>query len=518
MTGTFSTLDWMIVAGYLALMLGMGWYFAKLKSDTVKDYFLGSGTMSYWVVAISVIATTQSAATFLGGPDQGYRGDYTYITVNISAIIASLFIAKYLMPRFYAMKATTVYELLDQRYGSTAMRAAGGMYIVGRFFASGARLYLAAIAVSMILFSDINAENIIFSSFILIVLGFIVTFLGGIRSIIWTDLLQFIMYVFSAAAVVYFLLGNIPMTVPEIMGALRDTPEGLNKLTLFNFDMDFSAPYTMISIFTGMTLLYIASFGLDQDITQRLLTCKKDSDGSKALIIASIVGIPIIWLFITIGQLLYIHYDRPDLMSGASLTSQSFSGEQVTIFMYYILTELPAGLKGLVTVGVIAAAVSTINSGLNSMSSVLVQDFYRPWQMKRKSKSEKHFVRAGQISMGLVGLVLFATSVLCYYWQRYSGLPLIDFALSLMVFAYSGLLGVYFTAIFTKRGSSRSVIAALIVGFMVTLVQQKYIVDILSLPSAINNIAFSWQLCIGSLLSFLICLLGNKNSNSVYLK
>ncbi len=151
MTGTFSTIDWMIVAGYLALLFGMGWKYALRGSANVKDYFLGGNNMQYLVVAISVIATTQSAATFLGGPDQGYRGNYTYLAANIGAIIASLFIAKILIPKFYALKATTVYELLDDRYGSGAMRAAGAMYLVGRLFASCARLYLAAIAVSMIL-------------------------------------------------------------------------------------------------------------------------------------------------------------------------------------------------------------------------------------------------------------------------------------------------------------------------------------------------------------------------------
>jgi len=317
------------------------------------------------------------------------------------------------------------------------------------------------------------------------------------------------MYVFSAAGVLYFLLNTIPLTMPEIKSALAETPEGQNKLLLLDFNFDLSKPYALISIFTGMTLLYIASFGLDQDITQRLLTCRKDTDGSKALIVSAIIGIPIVWLFISVGQALYIFYDRPDLMIGGTINSE-FKGEKITIFMHYILNQLPSGLKGLVTVGVIAAAVSTINSGLNSMSSVLVQDFYRPWTERRSTKSEIHYVRAGQIGMGLVGFILFAMSVICFYWQRYSGLPLIDFALSVMVFAYSGLLGVYFTVIFTNRGSTPSVILALIAGFITTLLQQAYIVELLGLPVSWTNIAFTWQLCIGTAVSFFICILGNK--------
>ena len=516
MTTTFSPLDWIIVAAYLILLVGMGWIFALNKSNTSHDYFLGGNKMPYWIVAISVIATTQSAATFLGGPDQGYRGNYTYLAVNIGAILASLFVAKILIPKFYALNVTTVYELLEDRYSKKAMRAAGAMYIIGRFFAGGSRLYLAAIAVSMILYSNIDAGNIITAAFILILLGFSVTFLSGIKSILWSDLIQFIIYTFSAIAVLYFLLDAIPLSITEIFSTLEQTPSGQNKLQLLNFDLNYSDPYAMISIITGITLLYIANFGLDQDTTQRLLTCSDEKEGAKALIISAIIAVPLIWLFISIGQLLHIFYDRPDLMNGGAniITPQEFQGEKITIFMYYILSELPSGLKGLVTVGVIAAAVSTINSGLNSMSSVIVQDFYRPWKERKSTKTDQHYVRAGQISMGAVGLGLFAMAIICFYWQKYSGLPLLDFALSVMVFAYSGLLGVYFTVLFTSRGSTTSVITALIVGFLVTLAQQAYIIDLLHLPISWKGIAFTWQLCIGTSVAYMVCMLGNNKKLS----
>jgi Na+/proline symporter len=225
----------------------------------------------------------------------------------------------------------------------------------------------------------------------------------------------------------------------------------------------------------------------------------------------------VVWVFVSIGQLLHVFYERPDLM-GAGITSaaeREFGGEKITIFMHYILGELPAGMRGLVTVGVIAAAVSTINSGLNSMSSVIVEDFYRPWKNRHAKVSEMHFVRAGQVSMGVVGIALFLMSVLCFYWQRYTDMPLLDFALSVMVFSYSGLLGVYFTVLFTKRGSHRSVLWALAIGFLVTLFMQSFVIDNLPIPEgwkAVKNLAFSWKLCIGTLVAFLVCVAGNDNN------
>ena len=503
----FTLLDWLIVAGYFTLLLVMGWLLSKRTATSSQDYFLGGNQMPFWVVAVSVLATSQSAATFLGGPDQGYRGDYSYVASNIGAVIAALFVAKMLVPKFYAMKATTVYELLSVRYSPRAMRAAGGMYLVGRLLASGSRLYMAAIAVAMILYADIEADSIIFAAFIMMTLGFLVTFLGGIRSVLWSDLVQFGIYLLSATLVLYFLWTEIPAPAADIVNGLQNAPGGQNKLTFFNLNFNFTEPFALISIVTGLALLNIGNFGLDQDTTQRLLTCKDAKHGTKALFVSVVIAVPVVWLFVSIGHLLHVFYDRPELMgrTASEALNQEFSGEKITIFMHYILNEMPPGLRGIVTVGVIAAAVSTINSGLNSMSSVVVQDFYRPWRERQNTMSETHYVRAGQISMGVVGIGLFLMAVLCYYWQRYTEMALLDFALSVMVFAYSGLLGVYFTVVFTARGSTNSVIAALTVGFLVTLVQQGYVVETIGLPSSWASLAFSWQLCIGTLCAFLVC-------------
>jgi len=528
MAESFATLDWLVIGGYIALLAIMGWVFARGKSENSRDYFLGGNSMPFWVVAISVLATSQSAATFLGGPDQGYRGNYTYLATNIGTIIAALFVAKVLIPKFYKLKVTTVYELLANRFNDNTMRAAGGMYLMGRVFASGSRLFLAAIAVSMILFSNIDASSIIFSAFLMMVLGFLITFLGGIKSVIWSDLIQFFIYWGAAVAVLFILWKAIPADGADVIQALKNTPisDGAaggvqNKLKFFDFSFDFTKPFAMISVLTGMTLLAIASFGMDQDMTQRVLTCKNEKDGARSLILAALLTIPVVWVFVSIGHLLHVFYERPELM-GADITSavgREFSGEKITIFMHYILNELPAGMRGLVTVGVIAAAVSTINSGLNSMSSVIVEDFYRPWKTRKNNKgneiSDKHFVRAGQVSMGIVGLSLFLMSVLCFYWQRYSEMPLLDFALSVMVFSYSGLLGVYFTVLFTKRGSHASVLWALAIGFLVTLFMQGFVMDNLPLPDsfkAVKNLAFSWKLCIGTLVAFIVCMIGNDNN------
>jgi len=509
MTARFTALDWAIVGGYI-LILAVAGYLSTRRQRSADDYFLAGQSVPVWLIAVSVLSTTQSAATFLGAPDYSYRGDYTYLASNIGPIIGAFLVGRYLIPRFYAEGVTTVYELLRARYGAVAMRAAGAMYLIGRIFASGARLYLAAIAVSMIVFTDIAPLHVLAASAALVLLGIAFTFIGGLRSVIWSDLVQVVLYVGAALVVLIILWSSIPAPTGEMVGALSAE----NKLRLFDFSLNPSAPFSMLAIVTGITLLFFASMGLDQDITQRFLACKDPKEGKRALYASVLAGIPVVFLFLLIGSLLHIAYNRADLMGQAlgGGAGGTFEGERITVFMNYILSQIPPGVRGFVAVGVLAAAA--VNSGLISMSSVLVQDFYRPWAERRGGREEVHYVRAGRAAMIVLALALLAMSFLCFYWQRYTDAPLLEFSLGVMSFAYSGLLGVYFTLLFTKRGSTASVIAALAAGFVTILLMQPYIVDLLGLPAVWKTLAFPYQLCIGTAVAFAVCLLGRPRSAS----
>ncbi len=505
----FTGWDWAVLGGYVAILAAVGYASTRRTIASADDYFLASHRAPTWLVAVSVLSTVQSAATFLGVPDNSFRGNYTYLMSTVGALLAAIIVSRVLIPRFYAMGATTVYELLEQRFDVTARRAAGGMYLVGRVFASGARLYLAAIAVSMVVFLDVQPQQLVMASLILLVFGLAFTFMGGLNAVIWSDLVQVVLYVGAAVLVLGFLLVKIPAPWPDIIDALQHGPDGANKLQVIDASFNWTAPFSVFAVFTGITLLNIGNSGLDQDTTQRLLACDNARDGSRALLVSVWASIPVILLFLVIGSLLHIFYERPDLMAaGGASVAGNFQGERITVFMHFILSEIPPGLRGLVTVGIIAAAA--INSGLISMSAVLINDFYRPLRERRGQPAEAHYVHAGRAATVVLGLVLFAMSILCYYWQRYSSLPLLDFVLGVMAFAYSGLLGVYFTALFTTRGSSRSVIAALVAGFLTILLFQGYVVDSIGLPAVLKTIAFPWQLCIGTAVATLVCLTGSQ--------
>lgn len=522
MSAEYTSLDWLVFVAYGAVLLLSGWWVNRKKSTSSNDYFLGGNAMPMWMVSISVLATSQSAATFLGGPDMGYRGDLSYLATNVGAFIAAFFVAVYLIPKFYQYKVFTVYELLEQQIGPKAKKHAGIMYLFGRVFASGARLYMAAIAVAMILFGDIAAQSIVYATIIITVIGLLFSVFGGVRSVIYSDVIQAVVYVSAAVFVIYFLLIAIPTDFSTIVAALKEpavTASGFiqtSKLTLLNFDLDFSSAgmFGFWSSITGFLLLNIAAFGLDQDMTQRVLTCKTAKEGSKAMLLSVVMVIPVMLLFLIIGLLLFIFYQRPDLMGEGAVTAMtSFDGAKVTVFMSYVLNEIPAGVRGLVTIGIIAAALSTLNSGLSSMSSVLVQDLYRPFtQHKGLQLADSHYVKAGRISMIIVAVALAAMAVLCFYWQQHTDTPLLAFALGVMLFSYSGLLGVYFTALFTKRGSERSVTAALITGFVITLLFQPYIQTLYLPEELLFDLAFTWKLCIATFISTLVCLLGTRRT------
>lgn len=514
----FSTADWAVIIGYFALLMAGAWIFMPRHTDTAHDYFLAGGTVPAWLAAVSVLSATQSAATFLGGPDFGYHGDFTYLGTNLGGLIGAIFVAHVLIPRFYAARVTTVYELLSLRFGALATRWTGAMFLFGRVLAGGARVYLAAIAVAMVMTGTVDAGGIFAAAAVLVVASFLSTFVGGLRSVMWIDLVQFVIMVGSAIAVLIFLRQAIPASDAEIVQGLMHAPGGVDKLRLFDFSADLSRPFSLLAIVTGIALLYIASSGLDQDTTQRLLACRDARTGARGLYLSVFATVPVVAIFITIGLLLHVFYDRPELMGGATNSAgQAFAGEKISIFMHYILTQLPAGLRGLVTAGIMAAAVATTNSALNAMSSVLIEDFYRPWRERRAATAgagastpapatvpEHHYVQAGRAGMGVIGVAMLIVAVLSFYWQHYAKLGLLEFALQVMVFAYAGLLGVYFAAIFTRRGTTGSVIASLIAGFITVLLLQPAIAAALGLPEMLQGLAFPFQLCVGTAVAFVV--------------
>ena len=482
MNNGFSSLDWSVFVAYFLILATTSYLFSREKIHSSKEYFTSANQMPMFAVAISILATSQSAATFLGAPEFSYAHDFTFIGFYFSALLAVIFISLVFVPKFYELKVTTVYELLETRYGESAKKQAGIMFLVGRVMASGARLYIGALAISMILFLDITFLHMIIAIFILVFGALLYTYFGGVKSVILSDVIQAITYVSAGVIVLFYLYNSLGhVNILELL-------EQNNKLKMI--DTSWDGKFSIIGLLSGWLLLNIAAFGLDQDMTQRVLSCRNKNDASKSLILSIILTIPVVLLFLAIGVLLFVHYQSADIV-------QNFSGEKITIFMYYILHDMPEGLRALVTVGAIAAALSSTNSVLGAMASVAIEDLYKPYKLKKNTQlTDTYFVKASKNAVLLFALILSLMAVISYFWQRYSELSLIGFALGIMAFAYTGLLGVFFSAIFTSRGSKKTVPLALGAGFLTVLALQPYMFGI--------HIGFSWQIVFGTLVSFLV--------------
>ena len=484
----FSFYDWVVFTTYL-LVLGVASFILSNKNmKTSREFFVASNTMPFFAVALSLLATAQSAATFLGAPEFSYRYDLTLIGFSITSLLAIYIVSKVLIPRFYEINALSVYELLQKRYDESASKSAGIMFLVGRIFASGARLYIAAIALSMIVFYDVSFFSVTFSVIILIIGALIFTYFGGVKSVIYSDIIQIVVYLGAGIAVLFYLYSSLDLDYSSVISKLSDA----QKLDFVDFELSFSneGKFNIFALLSGYLLLNIAAFGLDQDLTQRVLSCKNEKQANLSLYGATLLSIPVSMLFLSIGLLLYLYYQDHAI-------SQKFQNESVTIFMYYILNEMPEGLKGFVTVGAIAAALSSTNSVLGAMSSVAIEDIYKPYRLKKDpSTDEYHFVKMAKVMVLVFALALSTMALLSYIVHSKSEIPIISFALGVMAYAYSGLLGVFASAIFTKRGNSKLVPYALAGGFLTVLSMQGYTFGL--------DVGFAWQLILGMLVSFLI--------------
>ncbi len=545
----FSTLDWIVLGSYFIVLMVTGWIFARKDRADTEDYFLGGRKIPAWAVAISIVATSLSAATFIGVPELSYSGDLTYLATNIGMIIAALIIAFLFIPRFYQTRSASIYELLERRMGSGARRAASVSFLFGRVLASGARVFAASIPLSMVIFgieAGVEPSKLMISIGALSVAAIGYTLWGGIASVIWSDVLQYVVLVGAAIVAILLIANSINAPLDVVLETLR-TPttadgEALgSKLKVFEwgpygFDprhpVDFAAPFAIPACLIGYTLLGIGSYGTDQDLAQRMLTCKDAKSGARSVLMGIVLAIPTVLLFLIVGLMLWIVYQRPELTDAPLQRTQATSGDSLRVFLEYILTEIPSGVRGLMMAGLFAAGLSSMNSAINAMGAAFISDLYRPLVPNR---TEKHYLSLGRISVITAGIVLGVFACVCIHWKDANRDTLIDFALSVMGIAYAGLVGVFLTAVLSKRGSNKSAISALFVGFVWMLCSQQFIYtaafgwlsDFLLLDGTVPinlfdespvrsfyDIHHTWKLTLGVVLSASICMMGSAHTSA----
>ena len=509
----FGTLDWFVLLGYFALMFCVGHLTARRRVDA-EGYFLGGRRMPTFAVALSIVATSLSVATFVGAPQFSFTGDLTYLSQNIGVFIAAAVVATIFLPRFYAAGTVTIYGYIDQRFGESARVATSAMFLVGRLLASGVRLFIAAIPVCLLVFGAFEPARwqLVVAIILIGAVGVAYTVAGGIKAVIITDCVQIIIVIGSCVLGIALLLHKIPVGVGEIMQMLADPSTGPygSKLKFIDTSLDTARPFTLWTALIGATFLNTASLGVDHDLVQRMLTARSAWKGSVSLLVSQVIGLLVVSLFMLIGLLLYVFYRRPDVMGAAAPSDELRASFQV--YPQFLLYHLPTGLAGLAIAGMFAAAQGSLDSAINAMASSAVADLY--WPLKRRRgeavdvSAHSKAPRLAVAAMGLL-LILFAIGAAFYYDPK-GRRPLIDFALGVMSFAYTGMLGVFLTALLTRRGNTASVLLALATGVIVTTLLQESVFAwltqrFLGIP---HRLASFWWMPIGTAISFLVCVAG----------
>ncbi|MBG79185.1 MAG: hypothetical protein CMJ39_00565, partial [Phycisphaerae bacterium] len=309
----------------------------------------------------------------------------------------------------------------------------------------------------------------------------------------------------TVSVALILLWGKIDTTPTEAWGTLVDA----GKLEMFDWSWSWTDPYTVWGAAIGMTLFLVAAYGTDQDLAQRLLTCRTPRKAAWAGILSNLIGWPVTFLFLGMGLLLWMEETK----NGPILPDLAEAGDR-DVFLLFILRDLPIGVRGLMMAGLFAAAMSSLDSALNALAASTTSDIIRPWRKNRGLPTQSPEVETRMARWIILSwtVALAGFAIMCAVWQSASGETLLDFALGVMVFAYAGLLWVFATVLFTPLGNARSALLALIVGLIVVLLLQPFSwnwwMSMIAGEDHLAPPAFPWRMTIASVIAFMVCILG----------
>lgn len=517
----FGPSSWIVLGGYFALMIFIGLYVGRQQRGHggAEHYFLGNRSLPSWVLAISIVATTLSAATFVGVPDEVYLGDTGYLILNIGGFMAVFIVALVFIPPLYRAGTITIYGYLGQRFGDGAMAAVSCTFLFGRMLASGSRLFFAAIPLCLLLFGDARPSKaeLIAAICLIGVIGTFYTVAGGIRAVVWTDTIQLTLVIGAAIMTICILLSRIPLSISEIIGVLGQPGTGVDggsKLRLVDTSFDFAKPYTLWAAMFGVVFLNTATYGVDHDFAQRFLVSKSVVRGAGSVIAAQFIGVIAVMLFMAIGLLLWVFYKRPDVM-GAMWPGYVPTGGIEPVYPRFLLTELPPIASGLALAGFFAIAQGSMDSAINAMASSVVADLYYPMRKRLgRPVDPSQSTGAPKVAVAAMGAVMTLFAIAAAFVYDPNKTTLLRFALGIMAFAFAGMLGVFLTALLTRRGNSFTVVLALLAGAATITLLQPGILP--GWTEALFGrgivLAWPWWMPIGTVVSFFVCFAGSPVS------
>jgi SSS family solute:Na+ symporter len=472
----FSAVDYAVLAAYL---VGITIFGSRFRSShrSVRDYFLGNRRTHWLVISLSIVATETSTLTLIGVPALAYGtfarpelgGSYTYLQVVAGYIVARFVISALFIPAYFQGEMLTAYELLNRRFGSGAKHFTASLFLVMRALAEGVRVFAASLVLAAVLSASVpNLPQLWLWSIVIVgLLTLIYTFEGGIAAVIWTDLVQLVIYVAGSLLAAYMLVHLVPGGWTAIVADAR----AAGKLRVVSFTFDPTVPFTFWGGLIGGCFLTMASHGTDQLLVQRLLTCRNQRESQLALIVSGFVVFAQFALFLTIGVMLHAYYAAHPLPPMASNDE---------IFPAFIVRSLPHGIAGLVIAAIFAAAMSNLSGSLNSLASTTVIDFYGP--LRRGRVSEAQLLTLSRWLTAAWGVVLIVIAIAARGWGS-----VFTVGLTIASIVYGPMLGAFLMGILTTRVRQRDVM----IGILCSLVAMIAV-------NRLTPLAWTWYVLAGA--------------------
>ena len=474
----FSAIDYAVLAAYLIGITIFGSRFRR-SHHSVQDYFLGGRDTSWIVISVSIVATETSTLTLIGVPALAYTvypraeqgGNFTYLQVVAGYIVARFVISLLFIPAYFQGEMLTAYALLDRRFGARARHVSASLFLVMRALAEGVRVFAASLVLAAVLGASLPGlpHLWLWSIVIVGVLTLVYTYEGGIAAVIWTDLVQLVIYVGGSLLAAYMLVH----AMPGGWTAIVDDARAAGKLQFISWSWDVTVPFTFWAGLVGGCFLTMASHGTDQLLVQRLLTCRNQRESQLALILSGFVVFAQFVLFLGIGMMLHAYY------AGHPLPPMASNDE---IFPAFIVRSLPHGVAGLVIAAIFAAAMSNLSGSLNSLASTTVLDFYQPLTGRRLD--DAGLLGLSRWLTAAWGLVLIAIAVLARDWGS-----VFTAGLTIASIVYGPMLGAFLLGVLTPRATERGVIAGIGVSLAVMIAVRLF-----------TPLAWTWYVLAGALI------------------
>jgi len=532
-------LDAIIILFYFVVITAIGLYMGR-REKSLNDFALGGRRVPWWAVMASIIAAETSAATFLGAPGEGYtKKSLAYVQLVLGLIIGRVIVGHVFLKPYFTYKVYTVYDYLGIRFGPWTKGYVSALFLFMRTLASGTRLFIPSLVMVLAYRMFVAGGQVQFGQqavtsvwpyvaaiVLLTMVTCAYTAVGGIKAVIWTDVIQACLMFGGALVAIGTLLyhvgglGPVVRAVPQLtthegyflhgfeasVVAQWQAAHHISVMSVWDYvRLILASDYTLFSALIGATLGNMAAFGTDQDMVQRMLTAETHGKARRSLITAAFMDLPIASAFVFIGILLFVYYQQDPTYRPAATAD---------VFGSYILNVMPVGIRGLVLAGIFATAMGSFSAALNALATGATNDWYLRWV---RGRSEAHYVTAARwFTVLFAALMVVIAGAFAYAKVTHPDLRIIPVVLGIAGFILGPMLGVFLIGMFTeRRGSDAGNMLAISAGLLATVIVGKLDVMIVNgvapllgfdgtyqHPAFIPEVSFTWWAMIGALVVF----------------